>query len=168
MATDPGFDGDESISSRSRNLTRRLHDLIGLLEEREAADKAVVSSDQVSDILDRFMLWCGNLGALHQPTKKISLDQRLSDAPEVRDQILINIADFNEAIEDRKFRHSSTVTRLTKAQYLVSYWETTRIAKYHLVMMAMTTKVTTIVGWVLMTEKDKTWVLATRRWTRPT
>ncbi|RYP77948.1 hypothetical protein DL771_000807 [Monosporascus sp. 5C6A] len=84
MATEPGLDGDES-----------------LLEEKEATDKAVVPSASVSDILDRFLLWCGNLGALHKQIKKLSLDQRLSDAPGVRHQILVNIEDFNEAIQDR-------------------------------------------------------------------
>ncbi|KAI1389423.1 uncharacterized protein F4822DRAFT_199741 [Hypoxylon trugodes] len=100
MATDPGLDGEESISSKCHNLIRKLNDLIDLLKEKEATDGVVVTPTSVSDVLDRFSLWCGNLGALHKPTKKLSLDQRLADAPDVKDQILVNIDDFNEAIED--------------------------------------------------------------------
>ncbi|XXH01472.1 hypothetical protein Hte_007832 [Hypoxylon texense] len=100
MATDVGLEDDESLSSKSHELIRRLRDLIRLLEEKETSGKAVVPPPSISDILDRFLLWCSNLGALHKPNKNLSLDQRLADALEVRDQILVNFADFNESIED--------------------------------------------------------------------
>ncbi|KAK7757461.1 hypothetical protein SLS62_000476 [Diatrype stigma] len=105
MAADQDLEIDENISSKSHSLKIGLRNLICLLEEKEATSGVVVYSVSVSDVLDRFMLWCGNLGALHKPTKTISLDQRLAGAPEVRDQILVNIADLNEAIEDREFKH---------------------------------------------------------------
>ncbi|KAI1370313.1 hypothetical protein F4677DRAFT_367985 [Hypoxylon crocopeplum] len=91
---------NETISSKSHNLIRRLRDLICLLEKERAIGEVTIPSTSVSDILDRFFLWCGNLGVLHKPTNNLSLDRRLADASEVRDQIFVNIADFNEAIED--------------------------------------------------------------------
>lgn len=46
------------------------------------------------------MLWAGNLGAMRQPSSRLSLDQRLANAPEVHGLICRHLADICEAVDD--------------------------------------------------------------------
>lgn len=54
----------------------------------------------VIDAMERFILWTGNLGALQDPKSKLSLDHRLLEAPEIRNQIYQQLDHMLEAIHD--------------------------------------------------------------------
>lgn len=60
----------------------------------------------IIDSLERFQLWAGNIGAAVDPRKKISLEARLKDASEVKEQIYDLLCDLNEALDD--CRHFTT------------------------------------------------------------
>ncbi|KAK3681759.1 hypothetical protein B0T22DRAFT_523022 [Podospora appendiculata] len=59
-----------------------------------------LSSSSITDAYERFILWAGNLGALRSPTARISLDYRLSEAPDLRTYIFRELDDMLEASQD--------------------------------------------------------------------
>ncbi|KAI0832188.1 hypothetical protein F5Y06DRAFT_290453 [Hypoxylon sp. FL0890] len=81
-----------SISERSREVKKSLRDLKDQIEKETRKDQLLIQADAIEDILDRYSLWTGNLGALHEPANKLSLDSRLLTAPEIRNQILMEIS----------------------------------------------------------------------------
>jgi hypothetical protein len=90
-----------TISKRCSEVKNSLEGLLAAVD-KEPRDGFSITKDDIGDQLDRFLLWAGNLGALRNPKSKLSLDQRLSSAPEVREQILRQFADIEEAIDDRE------------------------------------------------------------------
>lgn len=85
-----------SVADRTGDVKQRLLDL--LRETR--AGEAPLAFETVEDVLDRFKLWSGNLGALHPPHKHMSLEMRLAGSPEVQDQICEQLDDLYEAVQD--------------------------------------------------------------------
>ncbi|EHK17604.1 uncharacterized protein TRIVIDRAFT_116979, partial [Trichoderma virens Gv29-8] len=59
-----------------------------------------ISSREFTDALEKFALWAGSLGALREPTSKLSLEHRLLEAPEIRNQIHKQLDYIIEAIDD--------------------------------------------------------------------
>ncbi|KAF2013043.1 hypothetical protein BU24DRAFT_453311 [Aaosphaeria arxii CBS 175.79] len=59
-----------------------------------------ISSAQVSDELERFSLWVGNIGALHAPSSPLSLESRLAEAQEVLKHVFDLLDDMNEVAEE--------------------------------------------------------------------
>lgn len=90
-----------TISKRCSDVKNSLEDLLAAVG-KEPRDGFSITKDDIGDQLDRFLLWAGNLCALRNPKSKLSLDQRLSSAPEVREQILRQFADIEEAVDDRE------------------------------------------------------------------
>ncbi|RTE79761.1 hypothetical protein BHE90_005740 [Fusarium euwallaceae] len=94
---------EESIQQKARQARQKLQELIIHLKK---ADQIGSSCDHglsplaITDVLERFVLWAGNLGAFHGPTTRLSLDYRLSENPEVRDEILTQLGDICEATDD--------------------------------------------------------------------
>lgn len=85
-----------SIADRSRDVRASLLDLL----DKAKTTEAPIEQHEVEDILDRFKLWTGNLGALHEAHKRMSLESRLADSPEVQGQICEQLEDMQEAIQD--------------------------------------------------------------------
>lgn len=54
------------------------------------------------DAIERFQLWSGSVGAPVDAEKKISLDWRLREADEIKEQINDLLHDLIEALDDRK------------------------------------------------------------------
>ncbi|KAI0114257.1 hypothetical protein F4776DRAFT_330204 [Hypoxylon sp. NC0597] len=94
------FQQGRSISERSRKVRKSLENLKGQIQKETREEQLLIQPDAIEDILDRYLLWTGNLGALHEPTNRLSLDCRLSAAPEIRDQICEFLDDLQEAIDD--------------------------------------------------------------------
>ncbi|OTA55113.1 hypothetical protein K449DRAFT_338029, partial [Hypoxylon sp. EC38] len=94
------FRQGKSISERSREVRKSLEGLKDQIQKETREDQLLIQPDVIEDILDRYSLWTGNLGALHEPTNRLSLDCRLSAAPEIRDQICEFLDDLQEAIDD--------------------------------------------------------------------
>jgi len=99
---------DETIASRSRTVCQRLADLIALVQNRQddSSHPAVVAHAAVTDALERFMLWAGSLGALRNPSARISLDSRLAAAPDIRAHICQQLDDILEATDDCESRET--------------------------------------------------------------
>lgn len=70
------------------------------IEEKNQDNHLPIRSETVDDILDRYLLWAGNLGALHLPTNRLSLDHRLLSTPEIQNEICDFLDDLQEAIDD--------------------------------------------------------------------
>ena len=87
-----------SLARRSGEVKGTLAGLRSEAEEQTSP----ISAEDVGDLHDRFLLWAGNLGALRNPSSRLSLDRRLSEAPEVRRQILQQFDDIAEAADDRQ------------------------------------------------------------------
>jgi hypothetical protein len=102
-----------TIADRSSDVRQSLLDLL----DGARTTKAPIESQKVDDVLDRFKLWTGNLGALHQAQRRMSLDSRLAGSPEVRNQICEQLDDMQEAIQDRKLcPNLFTYLQLTEVQ----------------------------------------------------
>ncbi|KAG8162228.1 hypothetical protein KVR01_007993 [Diaporthe batatas] len=86
----------KSIAERSADVRRILLDVL----EKSKTIESPVEARKVEDVLDRFKLWAGNLGALHPAHKRVSLESRLADSPGVRDQICEHLDDMQEASQD--------------------------------------------------------------------
>ncbi|KAK1780353.1 hypothetical protein QBC45DRAFT_485207 [Copromyces sp. CBS 386.78] len=93
-------DEQETISSKSRSIRQRLTDLVKTLEADSSPVSTSVSPLSLKDVSERFMLWAGNLGALHKPTAKLSLDARLASSEDLRDFIYGQLDDMTEALAD--------------------------------------------------------------------
>lgn len=80
--------------------------LINDLKQRESSetdgDSLPISSYIVSDALDRFKLWAGNIGASQEVHMKTSLEARLQHVPDVKTEICQLLEVMNEALDDRK------------------------------------------------------------------
>ncbi|KAI1742315.1 hypothetical protein F4680DRAFT_446380 [Xylaria scruposa] len=59
-----------------------------------------LSAPTVQDMLDRFRLWAGSLGATHQPQSKLSLEQRLICAPEILVHVREHLSEMQESLHD--------------------------------------------------------------------
>ncbi|KAF5696850.1 ankyrin repeat [Fusarium mundagurra] len=93
----------ESIGKKTRQAKQQLLGLVAHLNKSDETGNSRVhglSCESVIDVLEKFALWAGNLGALQPPTTKLSLDYRVSDTPEVRDEILRQLEDVIDATDD--------------------------------------------------------------------
>ncbi|KHE85154.1 hypothetical protein GE21DRAFT_1206890 [Neurospora crassa] len=92
-----------TISDRCRNIRQQLTDLLAVLvlENESAPVLTTATPSSVKDVLERFVLWAGNLGALRKSTSKLSLDSRLAGSSDLRDYICAELEDMSEALEDR-------------------------------------------------------------------
>lgn len=91
----------QTLPKKSRTVQKCLVELINYLENNDVPN--VISSSEITDALERFVLWAGNLGALRGPTSKLSLEYRLAEAPEIRIQIHRQLDYLLEAIDDGMF-----------------------------------------------------------------
>lgn len=118
----PPTSGFKSITDRAEDVRQTLLDL---LREAGTSEGWPLASGSIEDVLDRFKLWSGNIGALHHPYKRLSLETRLASSPEVQDQICEQLDDLQESLQDCK-----SLTDLEQPQRTV--WVT--IAKCALVL----------------------------------
>jgi len=91
-----------TISETSRMVRQRFLDLVSILtaKQQETPRATVASPATVTDALERFTLWAGNLGAMRNPQTTLSLDHRLhaSEAADVRAHILCQLDEIVEAL----------------------------------------------------------------------
>lgn len=90
----------QTISVKSHNVRRHFLDLITLTDEEYVVDSPNLQPSEVVDCLDRFSLWAGNMGAMRNPTSPLSLDERLFEAVDIREQINRQLDEITEAIND--------------------------------------------------------------------
>lgn len=89
-----------TISAQSHNARQHFLDLIELSKENHSSLSFNLPSAAVTDCLERFSLWAGNMGAMRNPLTPLSLDQRLFQATDIRQQIHRQLDEIEEAIDD--------------------------------------------------------------------
>ncbi|KAI1657023.1 hypothetical protein F4813DRAFT_88792 [Daldinia decipiens] len=99
-----------SIFERCCDVKQRLEILKDEVENETQSDRLLTQPNAVDDILDRYLLWAGNLGVLYPPTDQFSLERLLSIIPEARDQMYDFLDDILNAINE--WRDKLPVNRL--------------------------------------------------------
>ncbi|RKU48930.1 hypothetical protein DL546_009144 [Coniochaeta pulveracea] len=89
-----------TIYDRSRVAKTGFLQLLSEVKSKEADQRSSIQSGSILDLLDRFQLWAGTLGALQPPSRKLSLDERLLDAADIRGQICDYLDDLVGAVQD--------------------------------------------------------------------
>ncbi|KLU83002.1 hypothetical protein MAPG_02069 [Magnaporthiopsis poae ATCC 64411] len=105
-----------SILACSSHVRQLFRDTIAQLEPKggpNGPSQSMTLARDVTDALDRFGLWAGNLGALLPLTSRLSLDRRLADAPETSERICEVLDDLGEAVSDLLELFSNTPERST-------------------------------------------------------
>ncbi|KAK8021657.1 hypothetical protein PG990_006795 [Apiospora arundinis] len=88
-------------SSSSSSISQRCYDIKqALLDLGDASEDDVAR--KISDLLARFELWAGNLGAFQQPWKRLSLDARVAQSPDIRKEILRHLDKIEQAASELK------------------------------------------------------------------
>lgn len=107
-----------SILACSAHVRQLFRDTIAQLEPKDGPNgppESMTLARDVADALDRFSLWAGNLGALLPLTSRLSLDQRLADAPETSERICEVLDDLGEAVSDCKSTQHPFLTMIEPA-----------------------------------------------------
>ncbi|OCL11416.1 hypothetical protein AOQ84DRAFT_423590, partial [Glonium stellatum] len=87
-----------SIATRTKLCTQIFRNTLDVLGNQN--NPHLISSSNLGDALDRFQLWSGNIGASQISHNKTSLEARLQEAPDIRDQIIQLLEDLKEALEE--------------------------------------------------------------------
>lgn len=97
-------ESEETIHQKTGCVRDQLKVFITQLNEKSESEPTVpgLSVAAVTDASERFKLWAGSVGAFLGPTRKLSLDYRLSGTPEIRYEILRQLEDILGATHDRK------------------------------------------------------------------
>ena len=90
----------QTISAKSRVVRQNLIDLTNLKNDEYKDRFSDLQRSTATDCLDRFSLWAGNMGAMRSPQSPLSLDQRLHEAEDIREQINRQLDEIIEAIVD--------------------------------------------------------------------
>lgn len=91
----------ESVSSQCRGCVVTLKNIISILSSPPKLQGRIYDENVINE-LERFSLWAGNIGALHEPKSPMSLETRLSEASDVLDYILESIYDLKLAAKERE------------------------------------------------------------------
>ena len=109
-----------SVSELCRSCLISLQKIVSILSHPNHTDSRI-KHDQVNEELERFTLFIGNIGALHQPESSMSIESRLNGANDVLTHIFNLLTDLNEAttelldivlVKDKEW--SLSLTRLMK------------------------------------------------------
>ncbi|KAJ4250167.1 hypothetical protein NW762_011981 [Fusarium torreyae] len=94
------MDAEENINEQTCSVKTQFESLVKYLRQADEMESQHLLRTVVEDLLARFVLWAGNLGALQKPTSQLSLDRRLSNAPDVIHEVMRQLKDVAEALED--------------------------------------------------------------------
>ncbi|CAG8971714.1 hypothetical protein HYALB_00003182 [Hymenoscyphus albidus] len=88
------LDTDSPVAAGARSCMELLEKLVKVSDDSQCVSKA----DSV-DLLDRFKLWAGNMGALHPFNITTSLDFRLRESPKISNRISELLDELVECVE---------------------------------------------------------------------
>ena len=101
-------------------MRQSLADLqVFFAEKQRQGESPFVALTSVTDAIERFALWAGNIGALRRPESKMSLDFRLSDAADVRHQIHRQLDEMIDAMTSRSCPSQHADGKLSNAKVTV-------------------------------------------------
>ena len=89
-----------SLASVSIDAAQLFESLCVLFENAECGQRTRLSCAIIKDQLSRFLIWCGDLGALQRLPSTSSLDYRLRDSPKIALQIQELLSDSCDIIAD--------------------------------------------------------------------
>ena len=101
-----------SISAKAAAVYSTVENLKQFLPVSGTASAPTVTIESLVDVSERFGLWARNIGALHPPESKLSLDSRRQNAPEIQEWVSELLDDLTEALNDRKFEFKGSTTRM--------------------------------------------------------
>ncbi|CAD6579307.1 MAG: hypothetical protein ASARMPREDX12_009124 [Alectoria sarmentosa] len=87
-----------AIADRSRQCVRSFGRLAEFAQQNVGGYESQVSITTVSDEFGRFKIWAGNIGALQEDSR--SLDYRLREASQVRDQVTKILQDLEFSLHE--------------------------------------------------------------------
>jgi hypothetical protein len=79
---------DPSLSFKGRSCVAAINELCAKLRNPDCKYLDEISPSAVEDESRRFKVWANNIGAFQGPQKQSSLDYRLREAPQVRQQVV--------------------------------------------------------------------------------
>ncbi|KAI0205182.1 hypothetical protein F4808DRAFT_274939 [Astrocystis sublimbata] len=91
-----------SIATEIYNVKSLFEELMGASVDEDAhGDRtSPLSAKVVEDMLGRFNIWAGSLGAMHPPQSRLSLEQRLIHAPELLVHVHEHLSEIQESLQD--------------------------------------------------------------------
>lgn len=89
------------IASKAKKCLELFADLVAQSQQPEQDGQGVSAAEAV-DVLGRFKIWAGNIGALQPFESRSSLDYRLRDVPRISTQVVDLLDELAESIEDGK------------------------------------------------------------------
>jgi hypothetical protein len=98
LVIDEGSEGP--LAAATRAIRDAFPRLIDAFTTKSASDAASNPHTTLIDAHERFQLWLGSVGAAVDRQKRISLEWRLRDAPEIKEEIMSLLNDLMEGIED--------------------------------------------------------------------
>lgn len=87
-----------AIADHSRQCVQSFGQLAELIQENVDEYESQLSVTKVSDEFGRFKIWAGNIGALQEDSR--SLDYRLREASQVRDQVTKILLDLKFSLRE--------------------------------------------------------------------
>lgn len=93
----------ETLSQTTRQTREKFTYVIQALGTLDSATIGQGPKEALEDAFDRFQLWVGSVGASIASQRKISLEWRLRDAPEIKERIVELQSDLVEALDDCKY-----------------------------------------------------------------
>ena len=84
------------ISQYHRLCEESFQDLLRTLAAPVRAFEEELDINVATKIYGRYKVWVGNIGAAHQPQKRISLDYRLRDASFYKDRVAGLLQDLTD------------------------------------------------------------------------
>lgn len=76
-----------SLLTQAKSCAANLHALCAKLKDPECEYLDQISAWAIEDETHRFQVWAHNIGAFQEPQKQSSLAHRLTDAPQVCQQV---------------------------------------------------------------------------------
>lgn len=99
-AVDQG--AEDSIATRSSKVLQQFSKVAAKLEADEDALSDVQEWTSLNDSLQRYQLWAGSQGALHQSADPRSLDHKLRYTPLIAKAIIELLQELDDLLEHRE------------------------------------------------------------------
>lgn len=93
-------EGYQSLAQCTRSIRETFSRTVDAFTSGTAENDRPEISKGIADAAERFQLWAGSVGAAVDPQRKISLEWRLRDAPEIKERIYELQSDLIEALDD--------------------------------------------------------------------
>lgn len=110
-----------TIAAVSSQVTSAFSQLISKLVD-PSCNTTELNSSTIQDEQGRFHVWAGNIGALQSPGSVASLDSRLSDAPQIKEQVCKIMVRLNQSIEKGKCFSGLEKPKLTVSSNINRFW----------------------------------------------